>query len=876
MQDPLFMNQDYLERSYEEYLKDPQSVPKELALFFNGVEFAYGTFPLGQAQGPGVGGDIAFKVYRLIDHFKRCAHYRASTNPLKERNAIPLELSLMEHQLSEDDLETNVMTFGVSSSLTMTLKELLALLQQRYEGNVGFEYMHLTDAPKVIEEIDRYLVEEYAKDLNQDEIDRIYEDLYKAEAFESFLHKRHMGKKRFSLEGGESLIPMLQTLVHEAKNHGLEDIVIGMAHRGRLNVLAHILEKDISQIFYEFESDFTPQFQGSGDVKYHMGYSKKRAGVDVTLAPNPSHLESVDPVILGMCRAKQDIKLAPVALAVTIHGDSALAGQGVVYESLQAMRLEGYQVGGSIHIVINNQVGFTALPKESRSTVYCTDIAKAFSCPVFHVNAMDPIACVKIMRLATLLTRKFHLDVFIDLVGYRKYGHNEGDEPGYTQPLMVEKIRQAPLVSSLLHIEASKKGAVEKAIGEHLEKMYQEAKELIGKRVSPPKIGQAQDKVISTNILQSHAKDILQKISKIPDNFNVHPRLKKIIEDRGSKDLLDWAMAEIIAFGSLLLEGVPVRLSGEDSRRGTFSHRHAALVDQKEENVYISLNHLDLNQAPFTVVNSYLSEYAVMGYEFGYTLSNPNALVIWEAQFGDFVNGAQIIIDQYLASCETKWGVTSGLVLYLPHGFEGQGPEHSSARLERFLELGANENYTVAFPTTTIQFYHLLRAQGLKQPKRPLILFTPKSLLRDEISFSLIDMVETSHFETVIEVGTSDSSIKTCVITFGKIRYEIQRKITSLKRKDIEIISLEQLYPLDKIRLGSILEKYAHVKRFLFVQDEPMNMGGYTHLSRQIEELMQDKKLHYVGRKESSSPASGSLKISTLELEEILKEIFHD
>jgi 2-oxoglutarate dehydrogenase E1 component len=428
-----------------------------------------------------------------------------------------------------------------------------------------------------------------------------------------------------------------------------------------------------------------------------------------------------------------------------------------------------------------------------------------------------------------------------------------------------------------LDVDATKKGAIEKAIEEHLEKMYQEGKGFIGKkRVAPSELTKAQDKVVSTNISRSVAKNILQKISKIPEGFNVHQRLKKIIEERGSKDLLDWAMAEIVAFGSLLLEGVVVRLSGEDSRRGTFSHRHAALVDQKEENVFISLNHLDLNQAPFTVVNSYLSEYAVMGYEFGYTLSNPNALVIWEAQFGDFVNGAQIIIDQYLASCETKWGVTSGLVLYLPHGFEGQGPEHSSARLERFLELGADKNYIVAFPTTTIQFYHLLRAQGLKHPKRPLILFTPKSLLRDEISFSPIEMVETSNFETVIEVGTSDSSVKTCVITFGKIRYEIQRKIASLDRKDIEIISLEQLYPLDKKRVESILKKYSHVKRFLFVQDEPKNMGGYTHLSRQIEELMHDKKLHYVGRKESSSPASGSLKISTLELEEILKEIFHD
>ncbi|MBM3194853.1 MAG: 2-oxoglutarate dehydrogenase E1 component, partial [Chlamydiae bacterium] len=837
-------------------------------------------FPLSLGEGPregGAVGDIAFKVYRLIDHFKRCAHYKASTNPLQQKNAIPLELTLMEHQLSEEDLETNVMTFGVSSAPTMKLKELIALLKQRYEGNVGFEYMHLTDAPKVIEEIDRYLAEEYAKEFPQEEIDRIYEDLCKAEAFESFLHKRHMGKKRFSLEGGESLIPMLQSLVHEAKSHGLEDIVIGMAHRGRLNVLAHILEKDISQIFYEFESDFTPQFQGSGDVKYHMGFSKKRAGVDVTLAPNPSHLESVDPVILGMCRAKQDIKKAPVAIAVTIHGDAALAGQGVVYESLQAMRLEGYEVGGGIHIVINNQVGFTALPKESRSTVYCTDIAKAFSCPVFHVNAMDPVACVKIMRLATLLSRKFHLDVFIDLIGYRKYGHNEGDEPGYTQPLMVEKIRQAPLVSSLLNVEASKKGAMETAIGEHLEKMYQQGKEFIGKkRGIPVEPTNAQDKVVSTHITLSLAKNILQKISKIPNEFNVHQRLKKIIEDRGSRNLLDWAMAEIVAFGSLLLEGIPVRLSGEDSRRGTFSHRHAALVDQKEENVFIPLNHLDSNQAPFTVINSYLSEYAVMGYEFGYTLSNPNALVIWEAQFGDFVNGAQIIIDQYLASCETKWGVTSGLVLYLPHGFEGQGPEHSSARLERFLELGADKNYIVAYPTTTIQFYHLLRAQGLKHPKRPLILFTPKSLLRDEISFSPVEMVENTQFETVIEVGTSDSNVKTCVITFGKIRYEIQRKMASLDRKDIEIISLEQLYPLDKNRLDSILKKYAHVKRFLFVQDEPKNMGGYTHLSRQIEELMQGKKLHFVGRKESSSPASGSLKISTMELEEILKEIFHD
>lgn len=876
MQDPLFMNQDYLERSFEDYLKDPQSVPHDLALFFKGVEFAYGTLTFSR-QPMETGTDISLKVYRLIDHFKRCAHFKASTNPLNEKNVIPLELTLMEHQLQEKDLDATVLTFGVATAPTMTLRDLLACLKERYEGNVGFEYMHLTDAPLVIDEIDRYLANEYVQELSQQDILKIYEDLLKAELFESFLHKRHMGKKRFSLEGGESLIPMLQTLVHEAKGYGLEDIVIGMAHRGRLNVLAHVLEKDISQILYEFESDFTPQFQGSGDVKYHMGYTKKRAGIDVSLAANPSHLESVDPVILGMCRAKQDLKQQHIALPVTIHGDAALAGQGVVYETLQAMRLEGYEVGGGIHIVINNQIGFTATPKESRSTVYCTDIAKAFSCPVFHVNALDPIACVKIMKLAIHLVRKFHLDVFIDLVGYRKYGHNEGDEPGYTQPLMVEKIRKAALVSNMLNIPHDQKEAIQKRIEGHLEKMYLEAKELIGKKgVVPADSDDNNLPFVSTKISQKDAQSILNKISQIPSNFQIHPRLKKIIEERGTRQLMDWAMAEAVAFGSLLLEGIMVRLSGEDSRRGTFSHRHAAILDQKEETLLIPLNHLSPGQAPFVVVNSYLSEYAVMGYEFGYTLSNPNALVVWEAQFGDFVNGAQIIIDQYLASCETKWGVTSGLVLYLPHGFEGQGPEHSSARLERFLELGADKNYIVAFPTTTVQFYHLLRGQGLKHPKKPLILLTPKSLLRDEISFSTVESVEKTNFETIIEVKSGSSNSKTCVITFGKMRYEIQRKIASLNTTDIEIISLEQLYPLDTKRLKSIFKNLLHIKRFLFVQDEPKNMGGYTHLSRQIEALLPEGKLQYVGRKESSSPASGSLKISTLELEEILKEIFHD
>ncbi|MBU6149288.1 MAG: hypothetical protein KGQ54_03755, partial [Verrucomicrobia bacterium] len=574
MQDPLFMNQDYLERSFEDYLKDPQSVPHDLALFFKGVEFAYGTLTFSR-QPMETGTDISLKVYRLIDHFKRCAHFKASTNPLNEKNVIPLELTLMEHQLQEKDLDATVLTFGVATAPTMTLRDLLACLKERYEGNVGFEYMHLTDAPLVIDEIDRYLANEYVQELSQQDILKIYEDLLKAELFESFLHKRHMGKKRFSLEGGESLIPMLQTLVHEAKGYGLEDIVIGMAHRGRLNVLAHVLEKDISQILYEFESDFTPQFQGSGDVKYHMGYTKKRAGIDVSLAANPSHLESVDPVILGMCRAKQDLKQQHIALPVTIHGDAALAGQGVVYETLQAMRLEGYEVGGGIHIVINNQIGFTATPKESRSTVYCTDIAKAFSCPVFHVNALDPIACVKIMKLAIHLVRKFHLDVFIDLVGYRKYGHNEGDEPGYTQPLMVEKIRKAALVSNMLNIPHDQKEAIQKRIEGHLEKMYLEAKELIGKKgVVPADSDDNNLPFVSTKISQKDAQSILNKISQIPSNFQIHPRLKKIIEERGTRQLMDWAMAEAVAFGSLLLEGIMVRLSGEDSRRGTFSHRH--------------------------------------------------------------------------------------------------------------------------------------------------------------------------------------------------------------------------------------------------------------------------------------------------------------
>lgn len=875
MSELYFLNQDYLEKAFEEYLKDPSSVPKDLALFFKGVEFAYsGTtnIPLP----PKEVSDLSLKVFRLVDHFKRCGHYKATTNPLSQVPLVPVELTLKEHHLEAKDLEKQVPTFNILKEPFAPLSQLLKALEHRFLGNVGFEYMHLQDAPLVIEEIDRYLNEEYQIEIGEKETQKIFKDLKKAESFESFLHKRHMGKKRFSLEGAESLIPMLECLVSQAKSADLTDLIIGMAHRGRLNVLAHVLEKDISQIFYEFESDYTPMFSGSGDVKYHMGFSKKREGVEVTLAPNPSHLESVDPVILGMCRAKCDLKNKPTALPITIHGDAALAGQGVVYESLQTVRLEGYKVGGGIHIVINNQIGFTASVQESRSTVYCTDIAKAFHSPVFHVNAMDPVSCVKITKLALHIAKKFHLDVFIDLLGYRKYGHNEGDEPAYTQPLMVEKIKNMPLVSSLVPVSDSFKQSTVQSIDEELERMYQIAKGLNQqKKEAPSKI--VQNTVLkSSKIPVEQARKILQKISQIPSDFEIHQRLKKIIEERGFKEKIDWAMAEAIAFGSLLQEGISVRLSGEDSRRGTFSHRHSVLVDQKNANVFIPLNNLSINQAPFTVINSYLSEYAVMGFEYGYSLMHPNSLVIWEGQFGDFVNGAQIIIDQYLVSAQTKWGVTCGLVLYLPHGFEGQGPEHSSARMERFLELSAEENIVCAIPTNTVQLYHLLRRQGISHPKRPLILFTPKSLLRDEISFSAIEEVETTLFTPILEKKGKDKKPKVCIFTFGKIVYDILRKADFLKREDYHIFCIEQLYPFEEEFLKERLEKLGEAQRYLFVQDEPKNMGAYPYLRPKIEKLLEGKNLQYIGRKEASSPASGSPKISTMELELILKEIFDE
>ncbi len=868
MVDPLFMNQDYLEKAYQEYLQNPRDVPQELAYFFKGVEFALKANPSTPLQG----GELELKVYRLVDHYKRCGHYLASTNPLHEVTATPVELTLQSHGLTQADLEKTVPTFGVLTTPTATLRQLIEVLKSRYEGNIGFEYMHLTDAPKILEEIDHYLVHAFDAPFPEEEVQRIYEELRRAESFEMFLHKRHMGKKRFSLEGAESLIPMLEMVVHSAHHYKIHDIVIGMAHRGRLNVLAHVLKKDIANIFYEFESDYVPAFQGSGDVKYHMGYQKQRGEVHVTLAPNPSHLESVDPVILGMCRAKQDLSQEHSAFPITIHGDAAVAGQGVVYETMQAMRIKGYEVGGGLHIVINNQVGFTAKPDETRSTVYCTDIAKTFGCPVFHVNAMDPISCAKVTRLALHIGRKFQVDVFIDLLSYRKYGHNEGDEPGYTQPLMSEKIRQMPLVSTKVSVNEAHKTTLEAKIEAELEQMFQEAKTYSKKLVHPSVQTHLEPKVISSNLPLTQAQAILKKISTIPVDFVIHPRLKKIIEERGTKERLDWAMAEAVAFGSLMEEGISVRLSGEDCRRGTFSHRHAALVDQKEEKVYIPLNNLSINQAPFTVLNSYLSEYAVMGYEYGYTMVNPHALVIWEGQFGDFSNGAQIIIDQYLASGETKWGVTSGLVLYLPHGFEGQGPEHSSGRIERFLELAAESNYRCTIPTTTGQFYHLLRRQGLEQPKRPLVIFTPKSLLRDELSFSPIEVIETDEFHPIIVHKAKTAHPKTCIFTFGKIIYDLLKQE---KAGECQIISIEELYPLDVALIRKILSTLSHVERFFFVQDEPKNMGAYPYLRPKIESLIEGHVLHYAGRKESSSPASGSLKISNMELEQIMKEIFH-
>ncbi len=886
-------NLSYIEGLYAEYLKDSGSVEQSWQHFFEGMA-------LGSAlKGPSVedGGSPDLRVFRMIEAYRLYGHKGAAFNPINSDLRKPgevEELKLETLGFTKEELGQAFPTCGFLKEQTAPLFAIIDALNKTYCNSVGFEYMGMQST-----EMERFFQQSiepfFQFPLSREEKIEVLHHLNRSEILESFIHMKYPGQKRFSLEGGETLIPMLMEMIHHGSRKGVEQIVLGMAHRGRLNVLTNVLGKSYSDLFREFEKTYVPDtYEGSGDVKYHMGYSsdlstKSGKSVHLALCANPSHLEAVDPVVEGKARAKQEQffcgKTEPI-LPVLIHGDASIAGQGVVYETMQLSKLAGYQTGGTMHIVINNQVGFTAAPKETKSTPYCTDIAKSFGAPVFHVNAEDPEGAVAAMKLAIELRQKFGCDVFIELNCHRKYGHNESDEPAFTQPEVYKVIKQKQIIRNLYRDALIQEGTLSQKEADALEKEFkdslEEALKVTQEEIKIKKAGKVKEKLsllapIKTAIPLDRLIELAKKFTTIPSGFVLNPKLKRLMDDRvkmisGDKSapVVDWGMAEHLAYATLLTEGVHVRLSGQDSGRGTFSHRHAVLTDQENSKRYYPLSHLSDDQANFDVYNSPLSEYAVMGFEYGYSLSYRKALTIWEGQFGDFANGAQIVIDQFIVSAEQKWGRLSPLTLLLPHGYEGQGPEHSSARIERFLQLAANDSLYVVYPSTPAQHFHVLRRQGISELLKPLVLFTPKALLRYPPSLSMPEELANGEFQEVIDDPKAPKSAKRLIFCCGKVYYDL---IENNKRSDIAIVRIEQLYPLHTEKVQAILKKYSGLSECFWVQEEPQNQGAYSYIQPLLQNLLPEKlSLRYVGRDRGASTAAGTSALHSKELEKFLKE----
>lgn len=889
-------NSALVESLYEQYLKDPKSVSADWIEIFKALDILPETQEALQ-EVLIIQGDINYKVLNLIEAYRKWGYLAAPQNPLEDSPPQePEQLKLKNFGLSQTDLAQEVSSFHFFSQPKVSLAEMLDALKKTYCSRIGFEFKGIQD-----EKFERWLQEKIEPNhltlaLTIEQRQMILEQLNKSELFEAFLHTKYPGQKRFSLEGAETFIPMLSALIEVGSLIGTTEYVLGMAHRGRLNVLVNILNKSYSDLFSEFDEGYFPDsFEGSGDVKYHKGFLSDvmtihGKQVKVTLTPNPSHLESVDPVVEGQVKGKQFQKNDGKQLgvqAILVHGDAAISGQGVVYETLQLSQLSGYSTGGTVHFVINNQVGFTTNPEEGRSTKFCTDIAKAFGLPVFRVNAEDPEACVYATILAEQIRQVFHIDVFIDLLCYRKYGHNEGDEPSFTQPKEYQKIRQKKTIRELYREQLIQEGIVEKFIAEGLEvefkKALQEAQRGL-KPIEKVKVEVKQEKndpfvKITTAVSERDLKECGEKMTEIPEGFSIHPKLDSLLKERvlmatQEDKPIDYGMAELLAYGTLLMEGYSVRLSGQDSGRGTFTHRHALWVDQVTQQSYLSLRYLKESQGHIDVINSPLSEFAALAFEYGYSTVDPKTLVLWEAQFGDFNNGAQVVIDQYISSGEYKWGQKSNLTLLLPHGYEGQGPEHSSARLERFLTLAANDNLIICNPTTPAQYFHLLRRQALNPVEKPLICLTPKILLRHPESVSYLPELEKGSFETIIDDKEAPRAPHKLIFCSGKIYYELKQLRQKENLTHFALIRVEQLYPFDKEKAAAIIKKYPNIKEYLWVQEEPQNMGAWRFIHPHLEVLLpKNMPLQYLGRKESASPAAGSYALHKKELQTLFEAI---
>uniref|UniRef100_UPI0009524055 multifunctional oxoglutarate decarboxylase/oxoglutarate dehydrogenase thiamine pyrophosphate-binding subunit/dihydrolipoyllysine-residue succinyltransferase subunit n=1 Tax=Streptomyces acidiscabies TaxID=42234 RepID=UPI0009524055 len=847
----------------------------------------------------------AARVFELIHSYRVRGHVMADTDPLEYQQRKHPDLDITEHGLTLWDLEREFAVGGFAGKSLMKLRDILGVLRDSYCRTTGVEFMHIQD-PKQRKWIQDRIERSHSKPEREEQL-RILRRLNAAEAFETFLQTKYVGQKRFSLEGGESVIPLLDAVIDSAAESRLDEVVIGMAHRGRLNVLANIVGKSYAQIFREFEGNLDPKsMHGSGDVKYHLGAQGTFTGLDgeeitVSLVANPSHLEAVDPIVEGVSRAKQDIINKGgtdfTVLPVAIHGDAAFAGQGVVAETLNMSQLRGYRTGGTVHIVINNQVGFTAAPESSRSSMYATDVARMIEAPIFHVNGDDPEAVVRVARLAFEFRQAFNKDVVIDLLCYRRRGHNESDNPAFTQPLMYDLIDKKRSVRKLYTESLIGRGDItleeaEQALQDYqgqLEKVFTEVREATAQGPAGPSSDPQDGFPVATPtaISTEAVKRIAESQVNIPDHITAHPRLLPQLQRRAAMvedGTIDWGMGETLAIGSLLLEGVPVRLAGQDSQRGTFGQRHAVIIDRETAEEFTPLNYLSEDQARLNVYNSLLSEYAAMGFEYGYSLARPDALVMWEAQFGDFVNGAQTVIDEFISSAEQKWGQTSGVTLLLPHGYEGQGPDHSSARPERFLQMCAQNNMTVAMPTLPSNYFHLLRWQSHNPHHKPLVVFTPKSMLRLKAAASKAEEFTSGQFRPVIgDASVDPNAVRKVVFTAGKVYYDLDAERQKRGITDTAIIRIERLYPLAGAELQAEIAKYPNAEKYLWAQEEPANQGAWPFIALNLidhldlavgADVPHGERLRRISRPHSSSPAVGSSKRHQAEQEQLVREVF--
>ena len=886
---------------YDQYLIDPDSVEPSWRAFFQGFDF--GLENGEQHTSVAIPENVLkeFQVVKLIDGYRGSGHLFTRTNPVRERRKYKPTLAIENFGLSHDDLHTAFSAGEILGLGPATLADIIVHLERIYCESIGLEYMFIRH-PNRVQWIQRWINKNgNHPNFSVEEKKHILKKLNEAVAFESFLHTKYVGQKRFSLEGGESLIPALDALVEGAAKDGVEEFVVGMAHRGRLNTLTNIFGKPAQDIFSEFDGKDYEEEVFDGDVKYHLGWTSKRltdAGyqVNMNIAPNPSHLEAVNAVVEGITRAKQERNYngdTRKVMPILIHGDAAIAGQGVVYEVVQMAQLDGYRTGGTVHIVVNNQIGFTTNYLDGRSSTYCTDVAKVTLSPVLHVNADDAEAVVHAMNFALAYRNHFSRDVFIDLLGYRKYGHNEGDEPRFTQPKLYKAIGKHKNPRDIYAEKLMKRGVItqedlaqiETVYKQSLEEKLEDARQASNTVITPFmqdewagfQLAKVADMLqpVDTSFALENLDSIAQTLTTLPSDKKFLRKTVRLVEDRRvmyfERNKLDWALGELLAYGSLLSEAHDVRISGQDVERGTFSHRHAVMKVEDSEEEVVLLNDIHKAQGDFDIYNSSLSEYGVMGYDYGYAMASPNTLTIWEAQFGDFSNGAQIMIDQYLSSAEDKWKMQNGLVLFLPHGYEGQGAEHSSARMERYLQLCAKDNMFVADVTTPANLFHILRRQLKSTYRKPLVVFTPKSLLRHPRAVSTREELAEGQFMPLIGDNTvSTNDVKTVVLCTGKFYYDLLDAREQKQRKDVALVRLEQLFPLPKVEIEALLDKYGKAE-VVWAQEEPRNMGAYGHL---LLHLPQARNFRVASRRFYGAPSAGSATRSRRRHQEIIEYVF--